>query len=101
MPSDLRKRACTPFDVAEPPAYTVAPMTSRDQRKDAWAGMGTGWAITTTMIGGIAAWGGLGYLADRLLGTEHVLAAVGMVLGAGGATYLIWLRYGREEGGGG
>jgi hypothetical protein len=53
------------------------------------------------MVGGIAAWGGLGYLADRLFGTDGVLFAIGAVLGAVGATYLVWLRYGRGEGGDG
>ncbi|MBA3765317.1 MAG: hypothetical protein H0X05_07390, partial [Actinobacteria bacterium] len=45
-------------------------MTPRQQRDDAWTGMGTGWAITSTMVGGIAAWGGIGFLADRWLGTD-------------------------------
>jgi F0F1-type ATP synthase assembly protein I len=74
-------------------------MTSDRHRSDAWAGVGTGWAITSTMIGGIAVWGGLGYLADRLLGIEGVFVAVGIMLGAAGAVYLIWLRYGRGDDG--
>lgn len=81
-------------------AYTVTPMTSRDQRNESWGGMATGWAITGTMVGGIAAWGGLGYLLDRLLGTPHVFVTAGIVLGAVGATYIVWLRYGRGESGG-
>jgi F0F1-type ATP synthase assembly protein I len=52
------------------------------------------------MIGGILVWGGLGLLVDRLLGTARVFMAIGMVLGAGGAVYLVYLRYGRGEGGG-
>jgi len=71
------------------------------RRSDAWSGMGIGWSITATMIGGIAAWGALGYLADRLVGTEDVFTAVGMLLGAGGAIYLVYLRYGKREGNGG
>lgn len=57
-------------------------------------------AITSTMIGGIAALGGLGYLADRLLGIEHVFLPIGFVLGAAAAIYIIWLRYGKGEGDG-
>ena len=72
-------------------------MTARQQRSDAWSGVGTGWSVTTTMIGGIAAWGGIGYLLDRVLGTPHVFFAIGVVLGAAGATYLVWLRYGRGK----
>ena len=82
-------------------AYTVALMTARHQPDDAWSGMGTGWAITSTMVGGIAAWGGLGYLVDRLIGTDGVFFAVGAILGAVGAIYLVWLRYGRDDGGDG
>lgn len=76
-------------------------MTARPQRNESWGGMGTGWSITSTMIGGIAVWGGLGYLADRWLGTDGIFFAVGTVLGAVGATYLVWLRYGRGDGGDG
>jgi len=60
--------------------------------------MGTGWSITATMLGGIAVWGGLGFLLDRLVGTEDVFAALGMMLGAVGAIYIVYLRYGKGEG---
>ena len=36
----------------------------------AWAGMGVGWAVTSTLVGGIVVWGSLGYVADRLLGLD-------------------------------
>lgn len=68
-------------------------------RDGAWAGMGIGWAVTATMVGGIAVWGSLGYVADRLLGiTPRILTAVGVVLGAGGAIYLVYLRFGKGSG---
>jgi F0F1-type ATP synthase assembly protein I len=68
-------------------------------RDGAWAGMGIGWAVTATLVGGIAVWGSLGYMADRLLGLNpRVLTAVGIVLGAGGAIYVVYLRYGKGEG---
>jgi F0F1-type ATP synthase assembly protein I len=66
-------------------------------RNDAWSGMGTGWGITATMLAGIFAWGAVGYLVDRLAGTPHVFAAVGMLLGAVGAIYIVYLRYGKED----
>jgi F0F1-type ATP synthase assembly protein I len=69
-------------------------------RNDAWSGMGIGWSITSTLLGGMLAWGAVGYLVDRLIGTEHVFTGVGFVLGAGGAIYLVYLRYGRGDGGG-
>lgn len=71
---------------------------AEDRRSDtAWAGMGTGWAVTSTMIAGILVWGGIGYLIDRLTGSPNVFFAIGMVLGAVGATYIVYLRYGKER----
>ena len=64
---------------------------------DAWQGMGVGWAVTGTMVSGIAVWGGIGYLVDRLAGTSHVFTAIGVVLGSLGATYIVYLRYGKEH----
>jgi F0F1-type ATP synthase assembly protein I len=66
----------------------------------AWNGMGTGWTITSYMIGGIAIWGVLGFLIDRLAGLEHVFLPIGFIVGAAASIYLVWLRYGKEQGGG-
>ena len=97
MASDQRKRVSEPLTCTNGHGYTSAPMAGSG-RDGAWAGMGTGWAITATMIGGIAVWGSLGYLADRLLGiTPRILTALGMVLGAGLGTYLVYLRYGKGD----
>jgi ATP synthase protein I len=80
------------------PGYTSAPMAG-SSGDGAWAGMGIGWAVVSTLIGGIVVWGGLGYLADRLLGLNpRILTAVGIVLGAGAAIYLVYLRFGKGEG---
>jgi hypothetical protein len=57
--------------------------------------VGIGWAITSTLIGGIATVGGLGYLLDRILDTEFAITAIGIVLGAAVGTYIVYLRYGR------
>jgi ATP synthase protein I len=74
-------------------------MTSEDHSSNAWSGMGDGWSVTSTMIGGIAAIGGLGYLIDRLLGTPHVFTGIGFILGAAGGTYAVWLRFGKGQSG--
>jgi hypothetical protein len=34
---------------------------------------------------------------DRLVGTDGVLTAVGMIIGAALGTYLIYLRFGRDD----
>ena len=51
------------------------------------------WSIIGTMIAGVLAWGGIGWLLDRWLGTRF-LVAVGILIGAAGAFYLIIRRYG-------
>ena len=63
-------------------------------KSDAWSGMGTGWAITSTLVGGMATVGLLGYLLDRLLDTGSGFTALGIVLGAVSAIYIVYLRYG-------
>ena len=51
------------------------------------------WSIIGTLVAGVLAWGGIGWLLDRWLGTEF-LVAVGILVGAAGAFYLIIRRYG-------
>ncbi len=67
------------------------------RRDDSWAGLSIGWSISTTLLAGIAAWGAIGYLIDALAGTGKVFTAVGMVVGALAAIYLVYLRHGREH----
>ncbi len=73
------------------------PMAS-PPRNDAYDGYGAAWSIIATLLAGILAWGGIGYLADRLLGTGQVFLAIGMVVGVAGGIYLVYLRYGRTDG---
>ncbi|HEU4397217.1 MAG TPA: AtpZ/AtpI family protein [Actinomycetota bacterium] len=51
------------------------------------------WSILGTLVAGVLAWGGIGWLLDRWLGTRF-LVAVGVLVGAAGAFYLIIRRYG-------
>jgi ATP synthase protein I len=62
-----------------------------------WQGYSTAWAIVGTLAAGIAVWGALGYLADRLLGLRGPFFALGTVLGAAGGIYLVYLRYGKGD----
>ncbi len=58
------------------------------------------WSIIGTLVAGVLAWGAIGWLLDRWLGTEfrwlgtEFLVAVGILVGAAGAFYLIIRRYG-------
>jgi F0F1-type ATP synthase assembly protein I len=51
------------------------------------------WSILGTLIAGVLAWGGIGWLLDRWLGTRF-LVAIGVLVGAAGAFYLIIRRHG-------
>lgn len=53
------------------------------------------WSIVGYLLSGLIIWGGIGFGVDRWLGTNYFLL-VGMLLGAGAALYLVWLRFGRD-----
>jgi ATP synthase protein I len=65
---------------------------------DAWSGMDTGWAVTSTLIGGIVVCGLIGFAIDRLVGTDPILTVIGIVLGAAAGIYLVYLKWGKESG---
>src|SRR5918996_726876 len=75
------------------------PPMSGSRKSEAWSGMGIGWGITSTLVGGMATVGGLGYLLDRLLDKGSGFTALGIVLGAASAIYIVYLRYGGGGGG--
>jgi ATP synthase protein I len=61
--------------------------------------MGVGYSIVATLLGGMLAWGAVGYVIDRLFGTEHIFTGVGFILGGAGGIYLVYLKYGRGDSG--
>ena len=71
-------------------------MTDR-RPDDAWSGLGTGWAIVSTLIAGMLTLGLVGWLIDMLVGTSHVFLGMGIVLGGAGGVYAVYLRYGKED----
>jgi F0F1-type ATP synthase assembly protein I len=60
------------------------------------SGVDTGWAVTGTLISGMAVWGGAGWLLDRWLDIE-VFFPVGVILGMAVAIYLVVKRYGGAD----
>ncbi len=58
------------------------------------AGEGAAWTVLAYLISGPALYGGLGWLADRWLGTAPVFVAVGVTGGMVLSLYLVWFRYG-------
>ena len=57
-----------------------------------WQGMGDAWTALSTIIAGIAVWGAIGFVLDRVFGIAPVLRVVGVRLGNFGAVYLIYVR---------
>ena len=50
------------------------------------------WAVISYLLSGVILYGGIGWLLDAWLGTRG-LVGVGIVLGAAGGIWLVWLRY--------
>ena len=63
-------------------------------KADSTSGGGdVGWAVMSTLIGGFAVWGGIGWLLDRWWHT-HFLTPVGLILGMGLGIYAVVARFG-------
>lgn len=70
-------------------------MSKRSTPSPASRGSALGWGATSTMFGGIAVWGGGGWLLDHWWGT-HFATPIGAVLGAALGVYAVVMRYGRD-----
>jgi len=53
------------------------------------------WTIFGYLLSGLLFWGGVGYAADKWFDTSYLTLAA-LLVGMGGAIYLVWLRFGRE-----
>ncbi|MEY4152511.1 MAG: hypothetical protein RL470_570 [Actinomycetota bacterium] len=53
------------------------------------------WSIFGYLVSGLLFWGGVGWAADHFFKTTY-LTLIGLLVGMGGALYLVWLRFGRE-----
>jgi F0F1-type ATP synthase assembly protein I len=52
--------------------------------------------MTSTLLAGPLVWGGIGVALDHWLGTERLFLAIGIVLGFILATYIVYVRHGRD-----
>jgi F0F1-type ATP synthase assembly protein I len=68
-------------------------MTGSPGGGDKWRGSEVAWAIIATLLAGVLAWGGIGWLVDRWTGS-HLFLPIGVVVGFAGAFYLVIKRYG-------
>jgi ATP synthase protein I len=58
-------------------------------------GENAGWAALSTLMAGIAVWGGIGALLDWWLGIpKHLGLLLGMIVGLALALYLVMKRFG-------
>ena len=55
-----------------------------------------GYRILSIMIAGLLAYGGLGWLLDRWLGTAWFLP-IGLILGVGLGVYYVVAKFGRSQ----
>lgn len=62
---------------------------------DAASGAGQGWVALSYLVGGMAAWGFIGWLIDQWLDLRGVATAIGSLVGAAGGVYLIVVKLGR------
>ena len=54
------------------------------------------WNAVSLILSGMIVWGGIGWLVSQWLDNRLPLA-LGLVLGTGAGTALVWLRYGRQK----
>ena len=81
-------------DTPEPGSAQPRPASPAGQPRG--SGADTGWAVTGTLISGMAVWGGAGWLLDRWLDIT-VFFPVGIILGMAVAIYLVVARFGAVE----
>ncbi len=71
------------------------PPADRPGTNDAPRGESMAWAAISTLVAGPATWGGIGWLADRWLGTGRMLTASGVIVGFITSVYIVIKKYGQ------
>jgi F0F1-type ATP synthase assembly protein I len=64
----------------------------RSSRRGLWSGVDQASVMGVELMAAILVWGGIGWLADRWLGTGPWLLGVGALIGYAAGLYLVWLR---------
>lgn len=75
----------------------AAPLAPRTVRRSAWTGVDQSSIMGVELLAATLTWAGVGWLADRWLGTGPWLLAVGAIVGNAAGLYLVWLRSGRMD----
>ena len=71
-------------------------MSEHEDPKPSPSTAGDGWRVLSYLIGGVVVYGGIGFVLDRVFGTQFLLP-VGIVLGAGLTVALLHFRYGSRS----
>ena len=77
------------------PAMTGASGKPGPGRKPVPGSESAGWAIFSYLLGGMAVYGGIGWLISRWAGHTSAFLAGGMIVGLALALTLVIFRYGR------
>jgi fatty acid desaturase len=75
-----------PAEVPDVGAGSPADQTRRDQNQ--------AWDAFSMIAAGVTFWGGVGWLLSEWL-DNRIFLMLGILLGAAGALYLVWVRYGK------
>jgi F0F1-type ATP synthase assembly protein I len=70
---------------------------ARTTRRGAWSGLDQSSIMGVELLSATLTWAGIGWLADRWLGTAPWFLAIGALLGNAAGIYLIWLRGARMD----
>lgn len=82
---------------APPRSAAVSLVGSREARSALFRGMDQAYLMQGDLLAAILVWAGIGWLADRALGTRPVLLVIGALIGYAAGIYLIWLRSKRMD----
>lgn len=76
-----------------------SPLATGDgaSRREIWNEIDQSSVMSVELIGAILTWGGVGWLADRWLGTDPWLFGMGVLTGFAAGLYLVWYRSGKNQ----
>lgn len=93
-----RPRDDPPTDATMPASQDPGVPSARSSaRRSAWTGVDQSSVMGVELLAATLTWAGIGWLADRWLGTGPWLLAIGAIVGNAAGLYLVWLRSGRMD----
>lgn len=75
------------------PSHRIPGALVPTSRSSVLRGLESAWSAVSYLVGGVIVWGGVGFLLDRVLGTDPVLTVIGAFVGNAAGIYLIYLRW--------